>query len=192
MVIGPIVEELMFRKVFIDILGVYGDRIAIVFSAVAFGVFHGNFSQALYATGIGLIFGYVYTKTSNILHTILLHIALNFMGSVPALLVNDSSERLMNMDPEAVLSAEETLTYALDTMLVGGVAILQYAMAIAGIVLLIYLTATKAYKIPNSCDVSIPRGRVLTTTICNFGVIFFIIISLVQFTLSILPPNFMG
>ena len=191
-IIGPIIEELMFRKVFIDVLGVYGDRIAIVFSAVAFGIFHGNFSQVLYATGIGLIFGYVYTKTSNILHTILLHIAINFMGSVPALLVNESADRLMNMDPEAELDFGASLTYTVDTMLVSGVAILQYAMAIAGIVLLVYLTASKAYKIPNSCDIVIPKERILTTSVCNFGVIFFLIFSLIQFTLSILPPAFLG
>jgi membrane protease YdiL (CAAX protease family) len=60
-VIGPIIEEIIFRKVFIDVLGVYGEKFGIVLSSLAFGFFHGNLSQLLYATLLGFILGYIYT-----------------------------------------------------------------------------------------------------------------------------------
>ena len=41
-VIGPIVEELIFRKLIIDRLSVHGELFAIILSSVAFGIFHQN------------------------------------------------------------------------------------------------------------------------------------------------------
>ena len=43
-IIGPIVEELIFRRVFIDKLSRFGERLAIVVSAVAFGTSISSFS----------------------------------------------------------------------------------------------------------------------------------------------------
>lgn len=82
--IAPVVEELFFRKLLIGRLRGYGQRAAIVVSAVAFGLSHGNLSQVFYAFGLGLAFGYVYTVTNNIGYTIALHMAINFLGSVVA------------------------------------------------------------------------------------------------------------
>ena len=48
-ILAPIVEELIFRKLLIDRLSVYGDRMAIIFSAAAFGLMHGNLYQFFYA-----------------------------------------------------------------------------------------------------------------------------------------------
>ena len=62
-IIGPIIEEIMFRKIMIDRLSVVGDKAAILFSSIAFGVFHGNLYQLFYATLVGLILGYVYSRT---------------------------------------------------------------------------------------------------------------------------------
>ena len=57
-IIGPIVEELMFRKLMIDRLGRYGDAVAITVSSIAFGLFHGNFYQFFYAAMLGFVLGY--------------------------------------------------------------------------------------------------------------------------------------
>lgn len=81
-ILSPIVEEFMFRKVMLDKLRIYGDKVAIITTALMFGLFHGNFSQFFYATAIGLIFGYVVIKTGSIKYSIALHIMVNMMGSV--------------------------------------------------------------------------------------------------------------
>lgn len=54
-IIGPIVEEFIFRKLLMDKLGTYGDRLAISVSAIAFGLFHGNLSQFFYAVFLGFV-----------------------------------------------------------------------------------------------------------------------------------------
>lgn len=82
--IAPVVEELFFRKLLIGRLRGYGQRAAVVVSAVAFGLSHGNLSQVFYAFGLGLAFGYVYIKTNRIGYTIALHMGINLLGGVVA------------------------------------------------------------------------------------------------------------
>ena len=65
-VLAPVMEELIFRKVLIDRTIVYGDKAAVVLSGLLFGVFHGNFHQFFYAFGLGCIFAYVYIRTGKL------------------------------------------------------------------------------------------------------------------------------
>ncbi|MDD4689700.1 MAG: CPBP family intramembrane metalloprotease [Eubacteriales bacterium] len=91
-IISPFTEEIMFRGIIINKTRQYGDKIAIWFSAVAFGLFHGNFSQFFYALVLGLVFGAIAVKTNRLIYTILLHIAVNIMGSfvLPQLIENSN------------------------------------------------------------------------------------------------------
>nr|WP_300003816.1 type II CAAX endopeptidase family protein [Tissierella sp.] len=86
-ILSPIVEEVIFRGIILDKLRGYGDKTAIMFTALTFGLLHGNLSQFFYAFVLGLIFGYIAIQTNTILYTIILHIAINLFGSVlmPAL-----------------------------------------------------------------------------------------------------------
>lgn len=79
---GPILEELIFRKLLIDKLSRYGSKFSISLSAILFGLFHGNFYQFFYAAGIGIILGYIYVTCGKIRYSIILHMILNFLGSV--------------------------------------------------------------------------------------------------------------
>ena len=56
-IIGPIFEELIFRRILFDRLSPFGEKFAIITTAVAFGLFHGNFDQVVYATALGIILG---------------------------------------------------------------------------------------------------------------------------------------
>lgn len=84
-VVGPIMEELMFRGFLLKRARLFGDRTAVVYTAVMFGLMHGNISQFLYATAIGLIFGYVAVKTNSIRYTIPLHMVVNSFSTMVAL-----------------------------------------------------------------------------------------------------------
>ena len=86
-VIGPIFEEFIFRKLLIDRTIKYGARVSIILSAVMFAFFHGNLNQFFYALFMGGFFAYVYIKTGKLTYTIILHILVNFMGSVISLIV---------------------------------------------------------------------------------------------------------
>jgi len=75
--LGPLMEEWMFRGIILKRARLFGDWTAVVFTAVLFGLMHGNISQFLYATAIGLILGYVAVKTNGIRYTVLIHILVN-------------------------------------------------------------------------------------------------------------------
>ncbi|QHI73020.1 CPBP family intramembrane glutamic endopeptidase [Aminipila terrae] len=57
-IIGPLSEELIFRGFVLRGLEKYGEKLAIVVSAVLFGAFHGNFIQGLFAFVVGLVLAY--------------------------------------------------------------------------------------------------------------------------------------
>ena len=83
-ILAPVLEEYIFRKLLIDRLSKYGELTAMLFSATVFGLFHMNFFQFFYAFGLGLLFAYIYTRTRNLLYPVLLHMIINFQGSVLA------------------------------------------------------------------------------------------------------------
>ena len=83
-VIGPFVEEFVFRKQLIDRTRIYGEELSVLFSAVMFGLFHGNLKQGVYAALLGLLLGYVYLRTRNILYNFGIHFCVNFLGGVIA------------------------------------------------------------------------------------------------------------
>lgn len=85
-VLGPIIEEWVFRKMLLDRVRFMGDGRAIVFTAVLFGLMHGNVSQTLFAVLIGIILGYVAVKTGRIFYNSLLHILINSYSVAVALL----------------------------------------------------------------------------------------------------------
>ncbi len=76
--LGPFLEEILFRKLLIDRTRLFGEKNAILFSALLFGLFHVNLFQFFYAFGIGLIFGYIYVRTGKVLYTWVIHAILNF------------------------------------------------------------------------------------------------------------------
>ena len=79
---SSVVEEIAFRKLIIDRTVQFGEKNAVLFSAMIFGLMHGNFYQAFYAFGIGLVFGYIYTRSGKIRYTIILHIIFNLICGV--------------------------------------------------------------------------------------------------------------
>lgn len=174
-IIGPIIEEIIFRKVFIDVIGVYGTRLALISSSIAFGFFHGNLSQLIYTTFMGFVFGYIYTKTNRIGLSILMHILVNFYGTIPALLVEESYTRIVNL--------EET---TLDLISVYAVSFMQFAFAVIGLILLIRAIVKKRYPIIGECEIEIPKRNFLRVTFFNFGVIFFYLYCIATIFLSII------
>lgn len=91
---APIAEELLFRGLVLRRLEPYGKRFAIVMSAFAFGVFHGNLVQIPYTFLIGLVLGYTALE-HNILWAMVLHMINN-------LVLGDMLTRLTSFLPEFV------------------------------------------------------------------------------------------
>lgn len=74
--IGPVVEEVVYRGFVMKSMEKHGKVFAVVVSSVIFGVMHQNIPQAIFAMGVGIILGYVAMNYS-IKWAILLHIINN-------------------------------------------------------------------------------------------------------------------
>lgn len=83
-IIGPAMEEFIFRKVLLNKLRRFGDLPAILFTSLAFGLYHLNLSQFIYATTLGIIFSYTVIRTNTIKYTVIIHMIINTIGSVIA------------------------------------------------------------------------------------------------------------
>lgn len=80
-VLGPILEELLFRGAITKtLLQKYDPAKAIIISALIFGVFHINPVQVVGASLIGLVLGWCYYKTASLIPCILLHILNNSLS----------------------------------------------------------------------------------------------------------------
>jgi uncharacterized protein len=77
-------EEILFRGVMLPAVGL--DPIGILLTAACFGVLHmSSMSQwpyAVWATGVGVLFGFVYVETGNLLIPIIAHTVANWMSGL--------------------------------------------------------------------------------------------------------------
>ena len=159
-ILSPIVEEIIFRGILLDKLRGYGDKTAIVFTALTFGLLHGNLSQFFYAFVLGLIFGYIAIKTNTIQYTIILHIIVNLFGSV--------------ILPGLALSGNETLAVAAGSMVI--------AFMVIGTILFIR-NYKKIELTPRAVEEEEPVNKKMIYG--NTGIILFYLASLVLFVSTI-------
>ena len=146
-ILAPVFEELIFRKLLIDRLSRYGSFIAIIVSGLFFGLFHGNFSQFFFATGIGLLFAFLYVKTGKIHLTIILHMMVNLFSSV---ITTTAIQNLLKVNPNMDLSQEFLMAHPEAAAALGAVGFVYLTMglfAIIGIICFIVFAATKKFKL---------------------------------------------
>lgn len=178
-IIGPIVEELIFRKLLMDRLGIYGDRVAIFVSAISFGIFHCNLYQFFYAMLLGLILAYMYSKTANVWYPIGLHMLLNFFGSVIPLLLAEGIAKLELLSTLNTTEAtnEEILALASDpaVFFASLYMILDLVILVAGVVL--FFKNRRRIFVSDRCEVCIPKEKRGSVIVGNAGVIAFLTIT---------------
>lgn len=103
-VVAPIVEELIFRKLLLSKLRRFGDIPAILFSGLAFGLFHFNLSQLFYAAMLGFVFAYVTIRTNRIRYAIILHMLVNGISTAISPLVMSGNLIVMGIIGLCVLT----------------------------------------------------------------------------------------
>ena len=158
-IMAPIFEEIIFRKLLIDRTIKYGKGVSILLSALIFGLFHGNLNQFFYAFLIGGFFAYVYIKTGKIIYTILLHLTVNFFGSIISVIVGNSLNNMNTMANLPIADAGIIIIYFLIYVLI----------VIVGVIGLL-----KNYK-----KISLLKDNLIkkpyTTSLINIGMICFYI-----------------
>lgn len=153
---APIYEEFLFRKLLCDKVIRYGEGCAIVLSGLLFGLFHMNFNQFFYAFFLGCFLAFLYVKTGNLKYTILLHMVLNFVGSVLSALI-------LSLDQSDPITLIITAFYSLCI----------YAIGISGIVLLVI----KRHELSlEPGEIVLEKGQRFKTMILNPGMILFCLV----------------
>ena len=180
-IVGPIFEEWLFRKQLIDHTRKYGEKTAILLSGLAFGLFHMNLFQFFYAFLLGLMFGYVYTRTSKLRYSTAMHMIINFNGGVlaPWVLTRVDLDQLEKVS-EAAENGNAAAMEQWASQNVEGLAImlvyfvLYGAVILAGFVLLIRnFKRFELYTAPEE----LPRGTRAKTVCGNVGMIMFIMVT---------------
>ena len=133
--LAPFMEEYLFRKQIIDRLGKYGEKTAILFSGITFGLFHMNLFQFFYAFGLGVIFAYVYTRTRMLRYPVIMHMIINFMGSILAPMLLNMLDLELLMYPETA-TAEQLMQMIPGLIAYYGYVLLLLGSSIAGLALL--------------------------------------------------------
>ena len=83
-ILPAVFEEILFRGICLNCTKPMGTKFAVIFSAVIFGLAHGNPTQSLFAFLFGLFLGGVFVSTGSIVPCMLLHFfnnALSFIAN---------------------------------------------------------------------------------------------------------------
>jgi membrane protease YdiL (CAAX protease family) len=179
-VLAPIFEELIFRKLLLDRMLPHGEFAAIFVNGLLFGAFHGNFYQFFYAALLGMLLSFVYARTGKIHHCIFIHMAVNFFGGVlPTIFMNwadyDTLMTLVNEminNPEGVEQLDAITQHVMNhlggTLCVLLFVFVQYALAALGVVFFIIRRRKFALK---KKDEQLSGRMALRAAIVNPGVI---------------------
>lgn len=182
-IIGPIIEELMFRKLFIDRLTPYGEAVAVFLPALIFGLFHGNLYQFFYAFFIGVVFSYIYVKTGKISYTIGLHIFINlFSGVLPSQILSMFDlEKFLELAEAGSITEEYLMANALPIILLG-----IYEFLMLGMVFLGIFTFTRNIRNIsfNKGEIRLPKGHGVEIVLGNVGTAVLIAICVVTIAIS--------
>ena len=100
---APLMEELVVRgMIYTRIKKFYGVGIALMTSALIFGAMHGNITQGIYATLLGLCLAGIYELTADIWICFFMHAAANF-GSL--FISSDVGQELIRLQPDNMTMA---------------------------------------------------------------------------------------
>ncbi len=91
-----IIEEFALRCVTLQPLRKYGDKFAIVMTALVFGLMHRNAVQGIFAFIAGLVFGYIAILANSVWPSIIIH-ALNNAFAVVVNVMNEINPELTNV-----------------------------------------------------------------------------------------------
>lgn len=82
-ILVPFAEEFLFRgviqKTFSKNMSI---KAAIIIQGILFGIYHGNLIQGLYATFLGILFGYITYKSKSIYPAVIMHMVNNSIASI--------------------------------------------------------------------------------------------------------------
>lgn len=177
--LAPLVEEYVFRKLIVDRTVRYGQGIAVLVSGLMFGLFHGNLNQFVYAFTLGAFLAFLYVKTGKLKITVGLHMMINFMGGI----VSSLLLRLIDLEAYQEAAASGDMTKMMSEVMehltgwaaYGVYVLFIFGMIIAGLVLLIVFLAKRRFTFAQG-EVVLPKGKRFGAVILNAGMLAYCVI----------------
>lgn len=184
-ILAPLMEELVCRKLLLDRIGRYGEKLAVLVSGIIFGLLHQNLYQFFYAFALGSVFAYIYLRTGKLRYSVIFHAIINFMGSVVAPFVTS----LISEEALDQLASGEMSMEAMAEVLPGYLALSLYSLllmglSILGLVLLVIKFRSATWK-PTAHQ--LPQKLGLKAAFVNAGMILYTLICLGLMVLSLMP-----
>ena len=184
-VIAPVFEELLFRRILLTRLVRFGEWPAVLVGALIFSLVHGNFFQIFYAFAVGVLLGWLYLRTGKLLYPILLHFTVNFFGSVPGILLErfTDTEALEAFFEDPSAFSAEAFSALLPTLAAyGAYLIARGAVMICGLVFLLLSFRRERLRLSLS---PFPAKKTAKLALVNVGMILFLILSAVVILVSL-------
>ena len=102
--LGPLLEEVLFRGAIQGLLMRYFGRPwpAIIVAALVFGVFHMNPVQIVYATLLGIVFGWIYYRTGSLMSVIVGHVLNNSLAVITTAAFGSAEEQAAANSPAGI------------------------------------------------------------------------------------------
>ena len=158
--LAPFGEEVLFRGFLLQNFKRYGVRFAIIFSAILFGIYHGNIVQTPFAFILGLLLGYI-TVSYGLKYAIAVHIFNNMV-------LADFLDRFLQ------LFSENTAT-TISTIIMG-------SLALGGLYYLYRFWHTQRQKLFAPIDYSVIRSALF-----NLPFMILLVICLLEMLAGLTP-----
>ncbi|MBR1739319.1 MAG: CPBP family intramembrane metalloprotease [Ruminococcus sp.] len=160
--VGPIIEETIYRGFILGALSRYGSGTAILVSSLAFGLMHGNISQAASAFATGALYAAIAIRCGSVFPTIVIHMVNNIIASY-----SDISDALNIPSYDAVFS----------------VAVI--AVALAGFYVIFTRHSFISVKTPDA----IPNNGVIKSLVRNPAMLVYFGVLIVELVGAIIEAN---
>ena len=159
---------------------------AIIFSAIAFGLIHANLYQFFYATMLGVLLGYIYTSTGKWKHTVFIHMIVNFLGSIVPLVISSMLDEFLTVIETTNLYNTEVMMAYLPEMLIYLLYLsFQMSIILGGAVVLVYYMKNNRLRVSRDKEVNLTDVEIIKNGVSNVGVILFLIVSFILSLISL-------
>lgn len=115
-IIAPICEELIFRRIILRPLRRYGDGAAAFMTALLFSASHFDFSQLLYTFALGYFLAVITIRRDSVIPAVIFHIINNFMAGLtvymPDTFGSDTADSIFGYLSSSVVTIQGFLYYA--------------------------------------------------------------------------------
>ncbi|HZG71245.1 MAG TPA: CPBP family intramembrane glutamic endopeptidase [Chondromyces sp.] len=96
-IIGPILEEIVFRKIiFGSLYGKFSFAVSALISSAIFAIAHMELEHILLYSAMGFTFAYLYVKTKRLIVPIIAHVSMNTLVVIVQYVYGDEMQRMID------------------------------------------------------------------------------------------------